>query len=397
MPATAAYQASPSSNDVHLSYAVEATWGMPPVVQFRRLRYLSESLSGTKQRARPPEAGRRSAAAAVTMRESAGGSISAPLAYGVNDDLLGTLMGNDFGPALNIVDSTIAITAANRVQATTANLFQNIIPGEWIRLGGFANPANNTPAFVVFKSSNTDISVFPGNATRALVAEAAGARTIRNAGVLVDGEQFQSLFLQKRLSGNQFLRYPGGYVTRSTLNAGLGDFLSLDMEIAAREEVRSAIDASTGAVLAAAQGRVHDPVGNFGPLVLNATALDVAPRLQSISINIVNEGAAATYEMGSPAANGMLEGVFTASGSINAYFSNFDLYDRFKSEVSNIGGFVTRDANGAAYGFGFEACNLLNPRIVAGGPNQSVMAQFDLEFNPSPFTGRTLRITRIAA
>jgi len=396
MPQTAAYQSSPNSNNVLLSYGVEATWGTLPAVQFRQLRYFSESLSGTKMRGRPPEAGRRSAAAAVTMRESAGGTISVPLAYGVHDDLLGTALGNDWAAPLNISNSTIFTTGPNIVSASTPDLFQNIVQGDFVRLSGFTNPLNNCIGQVIFKVSNTQLSVHAFNNLRALVTEAAGARTIRNAGVLLDGEQFQSLFFQKRLSANQFLRYPGGYITRCTLNASLGNFLSIEFEVAAREEARSATEASTGAVIAAPQGRVHDPVGGFLGMVINAQAFDVAPRMESIAINVANEGAEATFELGSAAANGMLEGTFTASGQMTAYFQNFDLYDRFKSEVPNIGGFVTRDAAGAAYGIGFESCNLLNPRIVAGGQNQRVMAQFDLELNPG-LSGRTMRVTRIAA
>lgn len=40
---------------------------------------------------------------------------------------------------------------------------------------------------------------------------------------------------------------------------------------------------------------------------------------------------------------------------------------------------------------------IMNPSIVAGGPNQPVMAEFQLEMNPDPVTGRTFQIDRFMA
>jgi hypothetical protein len=389
MPATSAFQAGVDTTGTQISYAVEATWSTLPAVQFRALRIMSEGLGGQKTISQPDEIRLdRQASAGVTTAESAGGPISFALSYGTYDDLLGTLLGADWGTALNINTGTLAITAPGTVTHGTGGALASIEVGQWVRLGGFTNPANNVVAQVL-TNTGTVLTV----ATAApLVTEGAASRTITTNGFLKNGTQVQTLYVQKRFASNLWMRYPGAFVSSATLQATQGQFLQGSIELMAQQEINNTSDASTGAIIAAPTGRVMDPVAGVIGFVANGA---VQPRCTAFSIQIQNSGAAMQYALGSAQAQGMMPGVFTASGSATLYFANFDLYTRFKNETQEIIGFSARDAAGATYGISIPAGNLTNPQIKAGGPGQAVMAVFEVRAFPHPTLGHTLRIDRM--
>lgn len=389
MPQTAAYQAGVDTTAVQISYAVEATWGTLPAVQFRALRVMSESLRGQKTRARPDEIRLdRQASAGVTTQESAGGAIAFALSYGTYDDLLGTLLGADWGTALNI-SGTIGITAPGTVTHSTANALSAVELGQWVRLGGFTNSANNVVAQVL---TNNGTTMTVATAAPLVTEVAAAGRTVTTNGFLKNGTQVQSLYLQTRFASNLWLRYPGAFIASATLQAQQGQFLSGSLEVLAQRELSATSDASTGAIIAAPTGRVMDPVAGVIGFVANSA---VQTRCTSFSIQMQNAGAAMQYALGSASAQGMMPGVFTASGSVQLYFADFNLYTRFLNETQEILGFSVRDSTGQTYGISIPAGNLMNPQIDAGGPGQSVMATFEIECNPHPTLGHTLRIDRM--
>lgn len=390
MPATSAYQAGVDTTGVQISYAVESTWGTLPAVQFRALRIMSEGLRGQKTRARPDEIRiDRQASAGVTTQESAGGPIAFALSYGTYDDLLGTLLGADWSAALSITAGTLAVAAPGTITHGTGGALAGIEVGQWVRLSGFTNAANNV---VVQVLANTGTVLTVASAAPLVTEAASTGRSITTNGGLKNGTQVQSLYLQKRFASNLWTRYPGGYVGSATLQATQGQFLQGSMEILAQREISNTADASSGAIIAAPTARVMDPVAGTIGFVANGA---IQPRCTAFSIQMQNAGAAMQYALGSAAAQGMMPGVFTASGSVTLYFADFNLYARFVAETQEILGFSARDNLGQTYGISIPAGNIMNPQITAGGPGQAVMAVFEIECNPHPTLGHTLRIDRM--
>jgi hypothetical protein len=313
MAATAGYQAGIASDDVELSYAPEATWGVLPAVAFKALRITSETLAGQKARQRPAEISRAGqAAAAVTTQVTAGGQINFALSSATFDDVLASLLRNDWA---------------------------------------------------------TD--------------------------ELTNGTLFKSLHIQKRLAADKYLRYPGSYVTAGSLTASVGQFLSGSFTVASKSQDKATADASTGAFVAAPGGRVVDGVSGVRNLMRGGAAVQAV--VESVTLNITNEGAAGQYGLGSASAQGMTPGTFTLAGQLRTFFKDFTLYDEFAAETLAPLSFETVDLDGDGYRFTVLAATLMNPQIVAGGPGQAVMAEFAIEGNPSADGGPTLQVERITA
>lgn len=398
MTATTGYQAAVESTDTQLSYGVESVWGTAPSTQFQVLRYTGETLAGSKNRARPAEINANGeASSAVTQSESAAGAINFALSYGTYDDLISVVMGNDWQAAQSIagVAGDIALTNTSATSATlistTAGKFTNISAGQWIRLLGFTNAANNNLYYVATKVSALSLVLttpFAATVTETPTGILAQVR----ASILTNGTQFKSLSVQQQLSSVLFLRYPGLFITGMQLGASVGQFVSGSFTTVAQSESSATTNQSTGAVLAAPTGKVHDAVAGIGGVLF--TEVKTGAVVDTFSLQITRDGSIAQYGLGSAAAQGMTRGTTTVTGSLKMYFKDFTQYALFKAETQQRIEFVTKDASGNAYVITLQSAAIMNPNVQASGPNQPLEATFTLEGNPAS-GGGTIQFDRL--
>ena len=398
MTATTNYQAGAESNQLVLSYAQEAVFGVLPAMPFTAVRLTSESLKGTKGRNRPAELNTTAeVSAATTTQESASGGISFALSYGTFDDLIAGAL-NAEGWVDKLVSSvagdiTFIGTTKGSVQnitSTNPTKFSTIPIGSWIRISGCAQPGNNGFRQVTANIGGT-MAAGPVADTVADETPTGASAAIAISGFIVNSTVFRSFFLQKDFGGAKFLQYPGSFVSGFTLSGGTGNFLSGDFSFMCSAENKAVVNASTGTVVPAPGGRVHDPVGGFLGVFLDGVAIPAV--VDSFSLDVSKTGAAQEFGMGSPAAQGMVMGLLQVTGSLKVYFKDFTLYDRFKSETGGVLSFFTRDPAGRAYAITVLNASLMDPTINAGSQNTPVMATFNIEANPRP-AGGTIQITR---
>lgn len=396
MPATGGYAAGLPVDGTQWSYGIETEWGILPVTQFRELRSTSSGMRGSKTRQRPNEIRRgRDSTAAITTQETAGGPLAFALSYGTYDDLLASVLGNDWSPTLTIAGvagDISAIAAGNRITSTTVGKFTDVRVGQWIRTLGFSTPGNNALLYVAAKPDNLTLSVT--GAVLANETPAGAAAQIRGSQV-ANGAMFQSLSLQHQVGPSLYFRYPGTYPSAFTLTGGVGQFLSGSFTLASKREISATENASTGPIVPAPAGRVHDSVGAFRGIYLDGVKFPAD--VSSFTINISNEGAAPQYAMGDSAAVGMLPGTHLGSGQIETYFSDLALYQRFLSEALGSVAFATGDPDGNTYVITLPAATIMNPDRTVSGPGTAIMSRFELEGGPHPTLGSTVTIDRLPA
>ena len=395
MTGTTGYLAGAESNAVVVSYGLEQAWGTAPATTFQALRMTGESLVGAKNRTRPQEVNPTAQeSAAVTQQETASGGLNFALSFGTYDDLLQSLLNADWGAALAIAGAggdIAAVHTGNKITSITAEKFAAVAVGQWIRNAGFTNLANNGFFQVTAKPDHQTL-VLAGNTlvdeTPAGAAVSIRGSMIRNAAV------FHSLFIQKMLGVGQYLTYPGALVTGWTLNSQQGQYGQGSFTFAAKQQIKALADSSTGGVLPAPTGHVIDTVAGMQNLLLNG-----APNcavVKAVNLQAAKNGAGAQYGVGSAAAQGMLMGKLEIKGMVEVFFKDFATYDLYASETLVPLSFRQVDAAGSAYIITLPNAGLMNPKIQASGPNQPVMAQFDLEGNPDPTGSYTIQIDRFA-
>lgn len=376
MPSVTGFSAGAETTNVLLSYALETVWGTPPAVPFKDLRITSESLAGQKQRARFNEIqGKRQVSPSVTQQETASGAINFNLSYGTFDDLFGAVLGNDWTLPLAIdgLAGDISTEAAgNKLTSTTTGKFASVVVGQFVRLHGFA--ANNGIYRVAAKPSSDELTL----AGRMVTDETpAGAAAKIRGSMLRNGDQEQSVFLQKRIGPTQFFTYAGGILPGMTLRGGVGQAFTGSFNVTAKEEVFDATDASTGAHLPAPSGGFFDAVAAFGGVQLNDVAIDAV--VQSTNLQLTREGAEMDFGMGSASGQGARWGQINPGGTIEMLFRDEAVWQLFKSETQRLISWTMRDPQGNAYAISLPASVLMNGSPQAPGPNQTVRSTFTIE------------------
>lgn len=401
MVATSFPTAALETNNSQISYAVESTWGTAPAVAFQAIRYSSSTLAPNYTTQRPSEiSGTREAAQAVTTQITAGGTINFNMSATTFDELcFANVLQNDWGATqmINGSGADITLTASSgavTLSSTGLNKFQAINAGQWIRLLGFTNPTNNTFWYVQSGGGNSPdfLSLVGPNSATAVTETPAGSAAKVRACTIKNGKVFKAYFVEQAMASNVFMQYPGSYASRVTLSGGLGAFMTGTVDLVSKSANTAVASSSTGAITAAPTGKVIDPIGGFVGCYWGGAALGTG--VEAFGITLENTGAASEFQMGSTAAQGVIGGTFTASGTLRCYFTDFTMYNNVITETTNTLTFIVKDATGYAYAFTCLDAKL-NGRIAIGGPGQPVSV--DYTFEAGPTTNGTFVIDRLAA
>lgn len=391
---TTGYQAAIDTNDITMAYAKETTWGTKPTAQFQDIRLDSEGFSSTKSRTRPAEinpAGQ--ASAAITTKVESTGSLNFSVSAGTHNELLASSIGGTFTTAMGFANMiTIAATASGFTDSgngfTAGNGFY---VGQMIKVSGFtgASEALINGVYRIDTLANGTITTTPVPGATKI----AGDTVTMKGSMCRNGRVFDSFFFQKTLASDKFLQYAGAWPTGGSLDVGVGDYLKGTLSFLNKSEAKATVDGSTGAHLAAPTGNVIDAIAGIGSIYRNGVAVNAI--IQKIGIKWNKEGARAQYGIGSSAAQGMGIGSLLVSGTLSSYFKDFSLYDEFIAETGGPIWFKALDNNGKGLVITFCNATIMNPKIIAGGPGQDVMAEFEIEGNPGDSTlygGKTIQL-----
>lgn len=407
------FNAGIDSSDVIVRYGEEVTWNTVPAVAFQEIRLTGESLSEQKTRTRPEEIKADGFVShALTTQVQASGGINFALSYGTYDDLLAGLLNSTFSADLAItsVATTAIITSSLSLPNLTGqgfstnntSLFDSVVAGQWIRVSGFtasAGASNGLYRVTAVDTTNNEIQVSAtaGNGPNQVADASTGSEVNIQGSYVRNGVAFRSFYIEKQLSATLFLYYAGSYISGGTLNAQVGGFLEGSFDFLSASETNGTSTQSTGGPTAAPTGQVIDTVAGFQQLEVNDTA--IAAVVQGISWTVTKNNARAQYGLGQAAAQGMARGTIDVSGTMSVYFTDFTLYTDYKNETDRIVSFAALDNLGNGYIFTLPGVTLMNPQVVAGGPDTDIVSEFELEGNEGSgvYAGVIMQIDKIPA
>jgi hypothetical protein len=233
-----------------------------------------------------------------------------------------------------------------------ATLLDSVVAGQWIRVSGYANANDGLYRVTAVDTTNNEVQVSQtaGNGANIVDADASTGAEVNIQGSYVrNGTSFRSFYIEKQLSAT------------------------------------------------APTGRVIDTVAGFSQLEVNDTA--IAAVVQGISWNVTKNNARAQYGLGQADAQGMARGTIDVSGTMSVYFTDFTLYTLYKNETDQIVSFAALDDLGQGYIFTLPGVTLMNPQVVAGGPDTDVVSEFELEGNGGSgvYDGVIMQIDKIPA
>lgn len=309
-------------------------------------------------------------------------------------------------------DATISATSGRTCTLTcTAGVFASTgkssfaVKGQFIKITSAGTSAMNMIARIKTVSSGT-VLLLDCCSVAPVDGALSGVTTLRGA-MLRNGSTVNTFTFEKKLASDKFLRYTGCMPNDGSLDVGVGDYLKGTMNFINKAET-SATSAISGATYAPAPtNTVIDSVKGIGTVWRGAdtgTTAGVPAALsaivQKISIKWTKEGAAGQFGIGSATLAGVRSGKILVTGNMSTYFNDFTLFDQFISEQAGPISFSALDglaSSATAKGYQLTFCNatIMNPKVVAGGPSQDVMAEFEIEGAPDvtgAFGGKTIQI-----
>lgn len=382
------------SSRTQLFYLKESTWGVTPAAAMTELRFTAEGLGYTISNTPSGEVrSDRQVTDLIQTGADASGDITIEYSYGAYDDLMESALFSAWSTAVAV--SATDLSAANSDNSFNASstdfTAQNMSVGQWIKVGGFSNSANNGICQVASVAANK--LVVTG---LTLTDEAAGNTVTMGGSMLRNGTTETSFSLEKKFSDiTQFLSFTGMVAGGMSLRMSTGAILTGTFGFTGKSATMAQATIGTGAPNAAAANPVLNAVNNVGNILEGGASL-AGTFVQSLDIQLANSlrGIGAVGTLGNA---DLGSGRCAVTGNVSVYFADASLYDKYLAGTATSLSFRVTDAGGNAYVFTLPNVKFTSGAVVAGGADQDVMASFGYQALRDAGTNATIQIDRIAA
>jgi len=329
----------------------------------------------------------------VQISAGADGGINYELSYGEYDPFLASVLQGVWSEAGTDGENTITGTfTTTALTASTGTPFTNVVDGQWVFISGAVNAGNNGWKKVVTKTSATVLTF----AAATFTAETATANLKVSAARLKNGVTQSSFTLEKEFTDvTQFLAYTGMTPSRWTLNVESGSFVGGSFEFLGKSGVRGASTVMPGTKAASLAYPVMNAVGNVVN-ILEGGSLLTGTFIKSMSLTLDNSlrGQDAIGTLGNV---GIGSGTVGITGSLELYFADGTLYDKFINNTDTSLSFRLNDSAGRGYVITLPRVKYSDAQIMAGAINQDVMVSMQFQAIRDTVSGSTIIIDRAGA
>ena len=191
------------------------------------------------------------------------------------------------------------------------------------------------------------------------------------------------------------MSFTGMVVGGMNLNIQTGSILTGEFSFMGASGARATNTVGTGTPTAAPTAEVMNAVDNVGEIKEAGVAID-GICISSLSINVDNSLRAINC-IGTLGASDIGAGRCNVTGSLLTYFSDGSLYDKYLNNTATSLSFKVTGNDGNSYTFTLPRIKLTQGTVQAGGIDQDVMAEFQIQALADPTDDETLQITRAAA
>ena len=405
-----------AANQVEISIAPEASFGTPAASAARtRLRYNSETLASTVNDEDSVEITQeRNITDVIPLSATHGGDITTSLSFANLDTLIESCLYSSFVDADGTNDaSAVGISTAGAITGT--NLPDSQV-GDWLYLT--KGSANNAVGgwFLVTKLGSGGTANKPANVWPVPAAAITGASIEKENAHIRNGKTRKGITIQKFFAslnatdsgGKDFHYYEGAVVNTMTMEFRAGASVGATVGVSALRHTVAAetklntseTDASTGLIYSPADTKqvgvfdINSTSGAATSLLGGATEA-TAPIITAVTLSI-NNNIREGEELGTLDVPDLISGNFGCEGTVEMYFRDSDLYDRFLSRGEQSLAWIVREPNDEKNGYGFfmPRVRMRNARVQAGGNDSDLIAQFDYRALGDKAANYTLAVSR---
>ncbi len=332
---------SASGQRTGLRYVSESSYGVASGTTFKALRFKETSLNMKKaifqsNEIRPD---RQRSDVRHGMR-SVSGDIGVELGLSSFDDLIEAALAGTWTTVTTGSMTLEANVTTNIFERTTGSfLADGFLPGMEVTASGFVTSGNNG------RTRITAVTALEMTVAKTLAADAAASGCTLSAGrICKAGTTMRTLSIERAFTDvDQFLLYKGCAIDAMKLSVKPEEIVSAMFTILGQEAVRSGTTAASTAVTAAATNSPFDAfAGNLfegTASVLNVTGID---------LDLTN-GRSVKGVLGSNKPQEVHEGGCEVNATVNAFFPDGTLIDKFINETESALEFLLLDPNGVDF------------------------------------------------
>ena len=385
---------------VELSYAAEAAnaFGVAvPANALRRLRYNSESLvSNVNDEDSPEIDSDRQIKDVIPLGASHGGDVPTSLSFGNLDDMLQSAFYSVWSDL--DVDKQMSVSGAGLYTAAAGD-FDDAAVGDRVFVSGFADDVSNGWRSVTAVAGDGSTITAPDPAGGNVVENNAAAARIQSQHIK-NARTRRSFTVQKFFSAivpAVYHYYYGCVVQTLAMEFRAGASVTSTITVSSKSHESAGAAVFNALAAAAPTNLIFSPADTKGLSVVDsagASVIGVNPIISGITVAI-NNNLREYQQLGDLAVGDIRPGRFGVEGTLEVYFQDRTLYDRFLAREEQAISWRTEEPNSSnRYYFDMPRVRVRNARVTAGGNDSDLIAQFDYRALGHRTRGYTLMMTR---
>lgn len=386
------------SNRLNLAFVEETTFGTvpsgPPTLT--DIRYTSEGLVFESNFTNSAEIrSDRQIPDVVRVGANSAGEMGFELSYGAHDTFLeAALLSSDWtseAAVTNIDDCTIATNVITRDAGSWVS--DGFAVGQWVRMAGWDDAANNTLVRVTAVAALTMTVVGPTLVDQA-VAEI--DTTYEIGGYIKNGVEARSFYVEKEFTdvASTFAGFRGMTIDTLSMSINSDEILTGAFGFLGKDEIspRPTSTEGDGANTAAATNDVLNAVDHV-TTIYEGPAFDNTLDITSFSFDLANN-LRARLQVGTLGAISLGKGSVGVTGTVQSYFETQAEMNKYLAATASALAFIITGPAANVYIVEFPRMRFTSGSTVASGQNQDIIADLAFTAYRDPLTDQTLRITR---
>lgn len=397
-----------SANRVQLCYAPEATFGVTPVTGTPyNLRMTGESLTFDLTKENDKEINANAElTSTTTVSAQASGDIKVHMQYGEYDRLFASVMRsawvafgtNGVGATSTVTFAATTLTAS--VATSGASIWTALKKGQWFKVNatGDANDGKFLRVSTVTDPTTTVITL--DTSTPAVVSASVAGVTLSSSR-LTNGVDLTSFSIERQIAEvTQYMLFRGMYASKFSTSLASGSLTEGTFTFLGKDMVRAGSTGLTGTPNESLTYNIQNAVTGVGNIWENGAPL-TGTSIKSMTIDL-DSALRAQDAIGTLGLVGVGIGTFMAKGTLEVYFANGTLFDKFLADTFTSISLSTKDAEGNGYVFQYPRVQLTKATVMAGGKDTDLMASFEYtayrdSANAVAANRKTLIIDRLGA
>lgn len=373
-----------SSSVEQLGYIEEATFGVIPAAgNYKKLRMTGESLDYAISKESSEEINNtRTVSSMIPVSASASGGIDAEISYAEYDPLIAACLQASFasfgvnGVSAAFTADFAATTITASAPTSGASAFTNLQKGQFFRLVAPGNANNGKILRVSLTVAPTTTVITLAASTPLTVATAVAGCTVASSR-LTNGATQKSFTIERQNSDiSEYWAYTGMTVSSMDFTVSSGARSTMSFNFMGKKGVRNNATHLPGTAIESQAYDIHS--GSTGPACY--VWIDGAPLVgtfvQSANFTYDNSlrSQEAVCELG---AIGIGSGTVALTGTLDVYFANGDLFDKFESNTNVSFTFSSLDDAGNGYVITIPKANISTLSTQAGGKDQDMILSIE--------------------